>query len=105
MALRVLTVLARRHAIDIYRIVDSDGPVRYGAIEASVDPSSTSTLADRLAELEAIGVVTREQYDEVPPRVEYELTDAGRELRAHLDALEEWERNWLDNLDEGGDLR
>jgi len=51
-------------------------------------------LAARLRALEAAGVVARRQYSERPPRYEYELTEAGRELRLVLTALRSWGDKW-----------
>jgi DNA-binding HxlR family transcriptional regulator len=51
-------------------------------------------LAARLRALEAAGVITRRQYSEHPPRYEYELTEAGQDLRAVLTALRSWGDKW-----------
>ncbi len=51
-------------------------------------------LAARLRALEAAGVVSRRQYSARPPRYEYDLTEAGRELRAVLTALRTWGDKW-----------
>ena len=51
-------------------------------------------LAARLRALEAAGVISRRQYSDHPPRYEYELTEAGRELRAVLQALRAWGDKW-----------
>jgi DNA-binding HxlR family transcriptional regulator len=51
-------------------------------------------LAARLRTLEAAGVVARRQYSEHPPRYEYELTEAGTELRVVLTALRSWGDKW-----------
>jgi DNA-binding HxlR family transcriptional regulator len=52
-------------------------------------------LASRLRALEAAGVVERRQYSERPPRWEYHLTEAGRELRLVLQALRAWGDRWV----------
>ena len=52
-------------------------------------------LAARLRALEAGGVLTRRQYSEHPPRYEYELTEAGQELRVVLTALRAWGDKWM----------
>lgn len=49
-------------------------------------------LSQRLKELEAAGIVTRSPYAEVPPRVEYELTRRGGELRPVIEEMERWGR-------------
>lgn len=51
-------------------------------------------LAIRLRELEAAGVIARSQYSDRPPRYDYELTQAGRELRTVLQSLRTWGDKW-----------
>ncbi|MFD8243845.1 winged helix-turn-helix transcriptional regulator [Nocardia sp. NPDC059691] len=66
------------------------GPQRFGQIRKLLDGVSEKVLAENLRQLEASGVVHREVYPEVPPRVEYSLTPLGEELAAALRPLEEW---------------
>ncbi len=68
----------------------ADGPLRFTEVRERVDGISYRMLTQTLRTLERDGLVTRTQYAEVPPRVEYELTDTGRELVAPLQALEDW---------------
>lgn len=58
----------------------AEGPVRFGQIRRKLDGVSEKVLAENLRQMEASGVVHRELYAEVPPRVEYSLTPRGREL-------------------------
>lgn len=58
--------------------------------------ASRDILADRLRKLEAAGVVERRQYSEHPPRYEYHLTEAGRELSPVMMALNQWGTKWID---------
>ena len=67
-----------------------DGPLRYSAIADRVQGVSQKMLTQTLRSLERDGLVTRTHYPQIPPRVEYELTDAGRTLRVPLHALEQW---------------
>jgi len=71
-------------------VVDAIGPARYGDIEATFEEVSSSTLSTRLNELVEAGILSREQYDEIPPRVEYELTEIGEELGERLEPLLKW---------------
>ena len=66
-------------------------------------PISTRTLADRLKRLESAGVLVRRAYAEAPPRVEYQLTERGRELRPVLLELRRAAASWeqTDCRDEG----
>ncbi|MBK9739386.1 MAG: helix-turn-helix transcriptional regulator [Actinobacteria bacterium] len=68
------------------------GTKRFGELRRSLDGISPKTLTDRLRGLEAHGLVERRIYAEVPPRVEYSLTDAGRTLEPVLVALSRWGR-------------
>ena len=51
---------------------------------------SQKVLTDSLREMESDGIITRTVYPEVPPRVEYSLTELGRSLRPILDAMWAW---------------
>ncbi|MCK2239197.1 MULTISPECIES: winged helix-turn-helix transcriptional regulator [unclassified Crossiella] len=66
------------------------GPLRFGELRAALGNPSAKTLTDRLRALEHDGVLTRTLYPEIPPRVEYELTERGRELWPVLTALHDW---------------
>lgn len=68
----------------------ADGPLRFKDLNAQVDGISYRMLTQTLRTLERDGLVTRTQYPESPPRVVYELTEAGRELVAPLQALAAW---------------
>ncbi|GLX24069.1 winged helix-turn-helix transcriptional regulator [Streptomyces lavendulae] len=63
---------------------------RFGELRRLVPGVSEKVLAAQLRELENDGIVHREVYDEVPPRVEYSLTPLGEELNGALEALGEW---------------
>ena len=63
------------------------GPRRFTEIERSLGSANPKMVTTRLRELEAAGLVSRAIYAEVPPRVEYALTDRGRELRPAIEAL------------------
>jgi DNA-binding HxlR family transcriptional regulator len=86
----VLDLLGRKYVIDIVCVIAVHETVRFGTLEEHVPDASTSTLSARLDDLETEGLVTREQYDEIPPRVEYELTDDGAALAERLQPVLEW---------------
>lgn len=65
-------------------------PRRFGELLITLGGVSPKVLTDRLKSLEADGILTRTVYPEVPLRVEYALTDLGRELRPVIDALAAW---------------
>jgi DNA-binding HxlR family transcriptional regulator len=86
----VLDLLSRRYAMQVICVVGVVGPARYGEIEELFGDVSSSTLSTRLDELVEAGYLEREQYAEIPPRVEYDLTVAGQELCQRLQPLLEW---------------
>jgi DNA-binding HxlR family transcriptional regulator len=86
---RTLAVVGHKWALLIIQVL-RDGPHRFTEIERSLGAANPKMVTARLRELEAAGVVSRTVYAEVPPRVEYALTDRGRELRPAIDALRRW---------------
>lgn len=68
----------------------TDGTLRWGELRREVDGISEKMLASTLRILEADGIVARTSYPEVPPRVEYSLTDLGRELMERMLPLIQW---------------
>jgi DNA-binding HxlR family transcriptional regulator len=67
-----------------------DGPTRFNALHRSLTGISQKMLTQHLKELQRHGVVHRESYHEVPPRVEYSMTPAGEELLEALGPLGNW---------------
>lgn len=67
-----------------------DGTKRFSQLMRSVGGISQKVLTSNLREMEADGLVHREVFAEVPPRVEYSLTPLGESLRPVLDALAQW---------------
>jgi DNA-binding HxlR family transcriptional regulator len=65
-------------------------PHRFGELRRGLPGVTEKVLAAQLRELEADGIVHREEYDEVPPRVEYSLTPKGVSLNTALEPLGDW---------------
>jgi DNA-binding HxlR family transcriptional regulator len=72
-----------------------DGPCRFNELLARVPNLSDRLLTERLRELEAAGMVTREVQPGPPVRVVYELTDAGRALHEVIQSISTWARAWM----------
>ncbi len=66
------------------------GPHRFGELRTALPGISAHTLTNRLRLFEARGILTRTAYAEIPPRVVYELTPLGWQLRPVLDAMYDW---------------
>lgn len=66
------------------------GTKRFGELKKSIGSVSQKVLTAQLRDMEAKGLVNRHVYAEVPPRVEYSLTDLGKSLKPILDAMRTW---------------
>ena len=66
------------------------GTKRFGELKKSIGSVSQKELTAQLRDMEANGLVHRQVYAEVPPRVEYSLTELGRSLKPILDAMWTW---------------
>jgi DNA-binding HxlR family transcriptional regulator len=73
----------------------ADGPQRFCELERSLEGISPRTLSLRLRSLESEGIVKRHTYPEVPPRVEYALTDKGTALVPLIEDMRSYGRRWL----------
>jgi DNA-binding HxlR family transcriptional regulator len=73
----------------------AEGRSRFCELERSLQGISPRTLSLRLRALEQEGVVKRETYPEVPPRVEYALTEKGRALVPLIEDMRTYGREWL----------
>lgn len=70
------------------------GTKRFGELKKSIGHVSQKVLTAQLRDMEASGLVHRQVYAEVPPRVEYSLTDLGKSLKPILDAMWNWGQNY-----------
>lgn len=76
----------------------SDGTHRFGQLARAIGGISQKMLTQTLRGLERDGLVTRTVYAEVPPRVEYDLTELGRSLHGVVDALIDWAVSHIDDV-------
>ena len=85
-----LALLGGRWKLDIVFLLFEREVRRFAELERALGQVSAKVLAQQLRALERDGVVSRTALPEVPPRVEYRLTDRGRALRPALTALRDW---------------
>ncbi len=71
-----------------------DGTKRFGELRTAIGAVSQKVLTANLREMEQNGLLTRRAYAEVPPRVEYTLTELGCSLMPVLEAMHEWGDNY-----------
>ncbi|MBU5312792.1 helix-turn-helix transcriptional regulator [Tissierella carlieri] len=71
-----------------------NGQKRFTDISAAIPNMSARMLTERFKELEQEGIVIRKVYPETPVRIEYELTDKGKELSTAMDEIQKWAEKW-----------
>lgn len=86
----MMDLLTSKYAIQILQIVGNADTAQFSDVEEVLPAASSSTLSIRLEELTDAGLLTREEYDELPPRVEYELTSRGESLQDRLEPVLDW---------------
>jgi DNA-binding HxlR family transcriptional regulator len=69
-------------------------PWRFNELQRSLDGISQKVLTDSLRSMEKAGIITRTVYAEVPPRVEYALSELGESMRPILDSMRIWGENY-----------
>ncbi len=84
-----LTLISDKWKVLILRDL-MPGTKRFGELKKSVGNVSQKVLTAQLRQMEDSGLLTRKVYPEVPPRVEYTLTELGRSLKPILDAMWNW---------------
>jgi len=75
-----------------------NGTLRFGELLRSIPGITQVTLTKNLRELESDGIVTRTVYAEIPPRVEYQLTEFGKSVFPVLDVISAWGRKFLKEM-------
>ena len=97
----VRNVIARfgnKWALLIILVISENEPIRYNELGRKIPDISPRVLANTLRTLEADGLVNRKYFQEVPPRVEYSLTDTGRSLVPIILKLTEWAQNNMKSI-------
>ncbi len=86
----LLSLFGGKWKLPVLCILEYSEPVRYGRIKKKLGNITDVMLSQTLKELERDKILIRHQYNEVPPRVEYTLTDKGRSVLAALKELTKW---------------
>ena len=75
-------------------------PWRFNELQKSIDGISQKALTEALRSMEADGIVIRKAYPEVPPRVEYSLTELGESMRPIIKSMESWGMAYKEQMQE-----
>jgi DNA-binding HxlR family transcriptional regulator len=93
-----LTLIGGKWRLPIIWALSKNGTMRYNELKKSISGITNMMLTQSLKELESYGIACRKQYMEIPPRVEYSLTDNGENLIPALKALANWGKQ-MKNID------
>lgn len=74
-------------------------PWRFNELQKSIEGISQKALTEALRSMEADGIVSRTVYPEVPPRVEYALTELGKSMRPIIKSMENWGKAYKEQLE------
>ena len=95
----ILTRISDRWSMLILLALDSkQEPMRYTDLHAAIPDISQKMLTVALRNLEADGLVSRKAYAEIPPRVEYMITERAKSLMPHINSLVEWALDHLADI-------
>ena len=89
----IIDVISKKWALLIINTLGNHGKLRFNQIMETLQGISPKTLSDTLKDLQTEGLIIRESFAEIPPRVEYSLTKDGAELRKSIIPLLEWTAN------------
>lgn len=95
-----LTLISDKWKVLILRDL-MNGTKRFGELKKSIGHVSQKVLTTQLRQMEESGLVDRKVYAEVPPRVEYTLTEVGYSLKPVLDAMWTWGEEYKEKLSNG----
>ena len=85
-----LSLINGKYKITILYVLAEFGVVRFNEMKKYIDEISYKTLSSTLKELEADKLVHREEYPQIPPKVEYSLTERGKSLIPILETMCDW---------------
>lgn len=93
-----LTLIGSKWQVLILRDLTVNGTMRFKELQRSIGRISQKVLTSNLRAMEGSGLVHREVFAEVPPRVEYSLAELGQTLAPVLDALRQWGESYRERL-------
>lgn len=75
-----------------------NGPIRFNELQRLMPKMTHATLSVQLKALVENGLVERKQYESIPPKVEYSLTEIGKKFHPVIDALQKWGQDYIEFL-------
>lgn len=95
----VISRFSGKWALLVLCVLSVNESTRFNAIGKAIPDISPKVLSDTLKNLESAGLISRKIYAQIPPKVEYSLTDLGNSLMPHLSGLIDWAMNNFSNFE------
>lgn len=76
----------------------SEGAVRFNELQRKMPKMTHATLSVQLKQLESYGLIIRTEYPQIPPKVEYSLSEMGEKFRSVLDSIEAWGKEYIEYM-------
>lgn len=92
---RAMELIGDKYSFQIIHLLYQLERQRFVELEQQIPGISPRTLSARLKHLEKFRLINRHQFPTIPPKVEYELTERGRDLASSLNSLETWVNRWF----------
>ena len=96
-------ILSGKWTILILHLLE-DKSVRFNELQRSLGTITQATLTKQLKQLEQDGLINRKVYAQIPPKVEYSLTDIGKKFQSVLNELEIWGNDYIEYLKENKEV-
>ena len=90
----ILALFGKKHTLPIIRLLLDNNQLRFNEILKQIG-GSPKTITERLRDLEKHRIILREVFNEIPMRVQYSLTDAGRDLEDIFERISIWAKKWM----------
>lgn len=91
---KIVNILSKKWVLLILRKLNENHKKRFNELQKEIDKISSRTLSKRLKELEKAKLIKKTKFNEIPPRVEYSLTDSGKQLIGCFRGLNNWAKKY-----------
>jgi DNA-binding HxlR family transcriptional regulator len=85
-----MNIISKKWALLVINSIGNTTSIRFGKLKQKLQGINSKVLSDRLKDLVKVDIIFRKSYDEIPPHVEYSLTDRGKSFRKAIIPLMEW---------------
>jgi DNA-binding HxlR family transcriptional regulator len=85
-----MNIISKKWALLIINAIGNTNSIRFGELKRALIGINSKVLSDILKDIEAVGIIRRKSFDEIPPHVEYSLTDSGKSFRKAMIPLMDW---------------